>query len=1640
MTAEQTPIQPTDNPPEKRRLRLSFGWGLLAILFVALLLRTYALDWDAGTHLHPDERYLTMVSAAIEPPARLQDYWDTARSPFNPANRGQPDYVYGTLPLFATRILGGLVDRACGDTPTLAASWLRLVLLGTKKPCWPGTYTGYAGIHLVGRALSALADGVTLLALALMARVLYGKRVALLAALLYAFAPLPIQHAHFFVVDSFATVFTAITLALLVYAVRHNRPWGLVLAGVSTGLALACKISVWPLAGMVALASVLVYDETTHRYRFVWIGPRLLWLGAAGLLAFLAFRCGQPYTFMGPGFLGLKLNTRWLDLMRYIRLLMSGAIDTPPGHQWTARAPILFPWVNITFWGLGLPTSLAAWIGWGMVTWQLVRRRAWEHLLPWTWTTLLFLYIGTQWVKSMRYFLPIYPTLALFAAWGLWHLPVRRDWWRRVALLVLGGGAVAWGLAFMQIYRQPVTRITASRWMYANLPTALTLYDASGQQIQVPFTPDVVLMAGETVQASFSPETALDIYRLSLNKVRATTETAGRRRIQVRLTYDLEGTQLVTQGEQVVVLNEDEPIKVEFTLPLARLEAQLSIYIHVTLLEGGPIVLQTSVLGNEHWDDSLPLRIDARDPYWNWYRGLSSSSDGLMDMYFEDTPEKRQLLLDWLDEVDYIVLSSNRLYASIPRLPQRYPMTTAYYRALFDGSLGFELLADIVSFPRLGPCQFNDQESPFPIPPARYSNAAPCTIPYPPAEEAFSVYDHPRVLIFARTPAYSRAKAEAILDPGLLERVIWTTPRDASRANPNKAARLLLSDALRAAQQAGGTWSQLFHRDALQNRVQGVAVVLWWVVLFLLGIIAYPWVRAALPDLQPFSYGLAKTVGLLVWAYVSWLPSALQLVPHTRLWLIGTFSVLTALSALAYRRAWGTWSSVWRTQRRDLILTEMLFTALYLGWVFFRWHIPDLWQPFVGGEKPMDFAYLNAVIKSTYFPPYDPWFAGGVMNYYYFGFVLIGSLIKLTGIIPSIAYNLAIPTLFALTGVGAYGVAIGLSGARTPQRQRRAGLLGLVFVVLLGNLGELKLIFDGLRNLGNVTFESLIPGYPALVSALKGLWLVLTEGQKFLFRPEWWYWNATRLIEPTDMFDPGAINEFPAFTFLYADLHAHAMALPLTLVALALALQVALRGWPALRLARLGRWEGWLPAPTVTMALAMVVCGALRATNTWDYPTFLGLLAVAPLLRLVSEDAQRAQDWRAELTRTFVTAALVVLGAEVLFRPFSVHYVTAYGRFSAWTGAKTLLGTYLLMHVQFLFPIAALAVTHLVASLRHLRGVEQREARLALGVLALGAMLLTLILARVIGAAVAWVVVPLGVMAALLLLDPRTPLHERVLWLWLGAGLALTLLVELLVLQGDVGRMNTVFKFYLQVWTLFALGAAVAVERVFHGVLAPQDDHADALQRLVAHNPHGLGDLVLASVMMLLFAGMLYPTLAIPGRARDRWNPDAPKTLDGMAYMDTITHYERDSAIPLAADAGVIRWLQDNVSGSPVIMEGLSDIEYQWGNRISIYTGLPAVVGWRWHQVQQRALMPGGTVEARQNDVRMFYTTPYEDEAYAILKRYQVRYVVLTPFERAYMDFDGELKFDTMVRRGWLKVVYEDQVHHARIYEVIPQW
>ena len=353
MPPQTMPVRPPVKPARK------FIWALLAIVLCGAYLRFVGLNWDAGQHQHPDERFITMVAEQIRSVSSIVEYleFDTRNSSLNPLPHGS--YTYGMLPLFVTRYV---------------AEWVNM--------------THYDRVVLVGRVLSGLFDLAVVVVLYWLGTRLYDRRVGLLAAALSAAAVLPIQLSHFFTVDSFSTVFVVagfcfaaqVTLAAPGRSKRDTfLPYALF--GLMTGLAMACKVNTLPLFGVILLAGAMRLAEPivaairkqpverTSELKNVLIG----W-GVAAVVAATAFRVFQPYAFAGPGFFGLRLSERWLSVMREVTDQVAGKSEWPPNHHWTSR-PFTYAWTNMVMWGMGLPLGLTAWLGWVWAAWRCVKRR-----------------------------------------------------------------------------------------------------------------------------------------------------------------------------------------------------------------------------------------------------------------------------------------------------------------------------------------------------------------------------------------------------------------------------------------------------------------------------------------------------------------------------------------------------------------------------------------------------------------------------------------------------------------------------------------------------------------------------------------------------------------------------------------------------------------------------------------------------------------------------------------------------------------------------------------------------------------------------------------------------------------------------------------------------------------------------------------------------------------------------------------------------------------------------------------------------------------------------------------------------------------------------------------------------------------
>ncbi len=1083
-----------------------------------------------------------------------------------------------------------------------------------------------------------------------------------------------------------------------------------------------------------------------------------------------------------------------------------------------------------------------------------------------------------------------------------------------------------------------------------------------------------------------------------------------------------------------------------FTLDNAvALDATQTYYMRLSLESAGLVGIYGAVLGTEtSWDDALPMRIDEYDGYGGIYRG-----DNNLELYWEDNAEKRERIVSILNRVDVLQVSSSRQWGSLTRLPSQWPLVQAYYRHLigcpnertvewcfnvaqpgtFTGDLGFELVQVFESRPSIGGFSLNDQFS----------------------EEAFTVYDHPKVFIFLKSENYDPNGVRAVFD-GVALPVAGASPEaGASPAQPIKP--LLLPEKTIKALQSSGTWGDLFNRESWINRFQPLTVLAWYAAVALLGLAAYPLLRAIFPGLHDRGYPLARTAGLLLFSYLAWLAGSFGL-GVTRLTL-GLLALLVLVAGAIFAiRQWDELRQEWRERRNYFLIMETLALVFFIFFLIVRMGNPDLWHPWKGGEKPMDFAYFNAVLRSETFPPYDPWFAGGYINYYYYGFVYVGMLVKLLGIVPAVAYNLIIPTMFSLVGLGAFSLGWNLlqaTRARKPHLDSLqleapadgegageprpydgggeqagdgrvpylAGLAASLGVAALGNLGMLKMLYQGYQRIaatpGAILDETFF--LTRWVWGVRGFVQALSSGASLPYGIGDWYWFPSRAI-PVPPGDIEPITEFPFFTFVYGDLHAHMLALPLTLLALTWALAILLgkARWP-------NRLDGAL-----AFVFGGLFIGVLRPTNTWDYPTYLllGILAVAfAAARYYKPDAK---SWFASVPRGTSAAIAAISGvlwlaglSWFMFQPFTNSYALGYADTRLWDGAHTPLNAFLIHWGPFIFLIVSwmlwetrawLAATPAASGLRVLR--KLRELILAGLVLFI---VLIVGLTFLLKIEITWFVLPLAGWAAILMFRPGLPDAKRGVLFLIGTGLFLTLMVETIVLSGDIGRMNTVFKFYLQVWILFGVSAAASL-----GWLLP----------VLSQWKPAVGRGWRLALGALVFCMAMYPLLGSVAKIRDRIAEAAPVTLDGMRYMEYANYFERDRELLFAEDYRAILWLQENVIGTPTIVEA-QIVEYRWGSRISINTGLPAVLGWNWHQRQQRT-GHDGDVWLRASEIEQFYLTTDIALAQSFLKQYGVRYIIVGQLERAYYDGPGLDKFPALNGQYWREVYRDGQ---TAIYEVI---
>jgi len=893
----------------------------------------------------------------------------------------------------------------------------------------------------------------------------------------------------------------------------------------------------------------------------------------------------------------------------------------------------------------------------------------------------------------------------------------------------------------------------------------------------------------------------------------------------------------------------------------------------------------------------------------------------------------------------------------------------------------------------------------------------------------------------------------------------------------------------------------------------------WYIALTAFGFLALPLAFRFFKHLPERGYAFARPLGVLVICYVFWLLGSLGFLRND---VGGQIAAAVAVGGLGL--AWLKREGLvelrdWLRERGAYALAvEIFFLAAFGGMALARAYTPEI----VATEKPMEFMFINSILRSPGFPPHDAWLSGHAISYYYFGYVMVASLARLTGVPSAYAFNLGLAMLFAFTAVGALGVVLNLIAlAKAAGRSARAkaekfiprpssfllsafwpALLGPLMVLVAGNFyGVLAMahtngMFPDLKipavwydfggeaaGAGGVRCSmSTSEGVPGVRAGMVNLWTWLDikgmnappppPPEKFNWDPRFWWWfSGARVVHDCNLsgVETEAIDEMPAFSFILGDMHPHVLALPFVVLAVAVALEWLLVAGNGRRVS--GDAGALIPDHLLLIApdrllLSAIILGGLSFLNTWDFPMYwfltvaafavgsglqwgwnglvnrwrylgsvaliLGVLSVGLYLPFFLVFQSQASGllpnliYPTRFQQTFVMFGPTLIGVALLVGWLVFRHRAVINRPAAWWAGGGIV-------VLLILTAAALALGGALNA-ELLDFVDQALAPLtrdqAVGLLVqrrLVDSLATLFPAALVGLIAGLVVGVLRCATSSLAGEPPSPggtlapeakrsgaqagegdageslpqLRSPALLMSLVMTLTGALLLlgpEYVYLRDNFGtRMNTLFKFYFQVWVLWGLASAFGLWYLFQ--------YAGRLLQWIA-----------GAVMGLAILGGLVYTLAGLYSKTDHFGN--PPTLNGMAY------FERD----YPSDWAAIQWLQQNAPGAPVIAEGIGGQYWIEGrfSRMAMATGLPTVMGWPGHEGQWRGQYFEKVAE-REGKIRDLYQTRDWAAAQAILDAYDIEYVVVSSLEQSkYQDLQTGKRLEQAKFDRHMRVVFQN--------------
>jgi YYY domain-containing protein len=846
----------------------------------------------------------------------------------------------------------------------------------------------------------------------------------------------------------------------------------------------------------------------------------------------------------------------------------------------------------------------------------------------------------------------------------------------------------------------------------------------------------------------------------------------------------------------------------------------------------------------------------------------------------------------------------------------------------------------------------------------------------------------------------------------------------------------------------------------------------WWAGTTILALALWPITYQCLKRLPDRGWAFARMAGILATGYFFWLGCWLRLWQNMpgAVWLCAG-ALLAAGMIIARTRGEDPWGWL-RAHKKEVLFTEGVFLILFAVLTWLRAYDAGATHT----ERPMDLAFLNAILRSTYFPPNDPWLSGYAISYYHFGYILTGMLAKMTGLAGSIAFSFGVSGSFSLAGLGAYGLLRNLlllkkepepepdpepvvipnpdlSDAVTPWRKPRSfwtshyfwlPLLAPFMLLFLGNL-EIGLEFLYSNQIGwNADWEEGQKNFwteldisdlnaqpydePSLIPRLSG----------------WWWWHASRVVHDHPVGDSSnaskieVIDEFPAFSFVIGDMHPHVMALPFLLLAVAVILEIFLRGGGAIAESASERW--------LFFGFTVLSIGSLVFLNTWDILIF-GMAAIASWVgwRMSRSELRFGpfSGWKAFIARWGLTGVVSI----ALFIPFLIGFSSQAGGVLPNVLFPSKGGQFFVMFGTLFIPVFAWLFLELRS--REWKPDWKNGLTLAgtgLAVLLIGSLTLAFVIALSpeAMASVAGVLGGNGTIEAM-----SIELMKRFADPWaslLPMGLITIALAALFgwtrskpaAAEGPqeaeilpAGKPSPdAFVLILVLW-----GACLSL---FPEYFYLRDMFGGRMNTVFKFYFQAWAFLSLAAAYGVI--RLVEAIRAVPAAgSRRRVYPiialilTLAALLVGTLYYPMAvwtkmneSKYADEPTLDASAylkwmhpeDAAAIAWIRENIFDNGPLVEAVGNDYDEYAGRVATATGIPGVLGWIGHEDQWRGTraIHGPRIE----DIKELYQSTDWIAAEEILARYGIRYVYFGPLEE---DLYGPRGLDKF--RVHLKVIYE---------------